>query len=229
MLNFSSCVLSAYFVFLCVSVAHGQDTRVIVVPLLGGGNEIDQCKVTTACTAGQATVTCPNGDIKIPCSLPKRVFLTSSTFSADFGGLAGADAICQQLADDVNLTGTFKAWLSDGSESPSSRFTRSNGPYIGIDDEPIASSYQDLTDGSLLNPICVDEMGADRCNDISLAWTGTTITGEGSMRFGNCENWTTTDTGGFGDAGGPRNIGEGWTSRFAGDCSDPNALYCMEQ
>ena len=59
----------------------------------------------------------------------KIVFLTSKTYSGDLGGLDGADTICNDLALDAGLPGTYKAWLSDSFVSVSERFTHA-GPYI---------------------------------------------------------------------------------------------------
>src|SRR4051794_29230703 len=58
------------------------------------------------------------------------VFLYTTLLSGDFGGLANADGICQVAADDAGLGGTYKAWLSDNTASPSTRFTRAAQPYV---------------------------------------------------------------------------------------------------
>ena len=40
-----------------------------------------------------------------------RVFIVSApTFTADMGGLAGADALCQSAADNAGLVGSYRAW-----------------------------------------------------------------------------------------------------------------------
>ena len=41
------------------------------------------------------------------------------------GGVAGADAKCQSLADNANLGGTYKAWISGTTDGPSKRFEQS--------------------------------------------------------------------------------------------------------
>ena len=41
-----------------------------------------------------------------------RVFVTSSTQNANFGGLAGGDLLCTNLAIAAGLVGKWAAWLS---------------------------------------------------------------------------------------------------------------------
>jgi len=58
----------------------------------------------------------------IPPNPPKFAFVTTWEGDGNIGGLAAADAICQTEAEDAELPGTYKAWLSDSSSSPSTRF-----------------------------------------------------------------------------------------------------------
>ncbi len=69
----------------------------------------------------------------------KTVFVTSATFKSNLGGLAGADDKCQAEADDaasIVPSGIYLAWLSDGTDSPDTRFTKSSHPYV----LPVAST-----------------------------------------------------------------------------------------
>jgi hypothetical protein len=81
----------------------------------------------------------------------KRVFVSSQNGNGNMGGLAGADATCQSEADAAQLTGTFKAWLSDSTASPATRFTHNPGWYVNYGDYPgyqngakIADNWADL-------------------------------------------------------------------------------------
>lgn len=78
---------------------------------------------------GLSELTCPDHAVPIGiddnwnviCS-NKTVFVTSQTYTGNLGGLAGADAQCNLLAKAAGLEGSYLAWLSDATESPSTRF-----------------------------------------------------------------------------------------------------------
>src|SRR5690606_24314284 len=65
-------------------------------------------------------------------------FVTSNAYNGNFGGLAGADALCAQHAADACLPGTYMAWLSDNVSSPSTRFSQQSIPYRLVDGTQIA-------------------------------------------------------------------------------------------
>ena len=83
------------------------------------------------------------GNERVPaCSpTPKRVFVTSSTFDGNLGGLAGADVKCQGAATTAGLPGTFRAWLSDSTTSASARLTHSALPYALVNDVQVADDF----------------------------------------------------------------------------------------
>jgi cysteine-rich repeat protein len=66
------------------------------------------------------------------------VFVTSEIYTGNLGGLAGADAKCQSLADAAGLPGNYMAWLSTGASSPSTRFTQSPNPYVLVNGTKVA-------------------------------------------------------------------------------------------
>ena len=83
----------------------------------------------------------------------KTVFVTNASFKGNLGGLTGADEKCQAEADDLASivpSGTYLAWLSDGTDSPDTRFAKSSDPYVLPDGTRIAEDFTDLTDGSIL-------------------------------------------------------------------------------
>ena len=155
--NYTKRIFSLFLLFFA-SVSAAQN-RVVVIPL--SGDDVDQCVVSSDCDAGEATLTCPSGDIVIPCDLSannfKRVFVTSTTHTGNLGGLDAADAICQELADNSELTGQYKAWLSNDTQSPSTRFIQSDVPYVLVDGTQIAINYDDLVDGTIQNVIDLTE------------------------------------------------------------------------
>ena len=58
----------------------------------------------------------------------KLVFLLEDGVRGDIGGVAAADQTCNDAAEAAGLPGTYKAWLSDSTSSPSTRFVRSDLP-----------------------------------------------------------------------------------------------------
>lgn len=75
-------------------------------------------------------------------------FLTSKGpgDGADLGGLAGADAHCQMLAESVGAGGrTWRAYLSTGGESPvNARDRIGSGPWSSANGVQVASDVDDL-------------------------------------------------------------------------------------
>lgn len=161
---------------------------------------------------------------------PCRVFLTSSTHDGNLGGLSGADAICQGLAASANLPGTYRAWLSDDAQSPSTRFSQSSGPYHLLNGVVVASSWSDLTDGTLAAPITLAETGATFDDPGFRAWTNTLVTGAAGGAFNeNCEGWTSAINGPHGDEGQVTATSDNWTEFGSGTCNNLFHLYCFQQ
>ena len=106
----------------------------------------------------------------------KTVFVTNRAYDGNLGGLMGADDKCQAEADDpasIVPPGTYLAWLSDGFNSPDTRFIKSVGPYILPDGTKVAEDFADLTDGSILHNIDSDPTG--RRLGLQSFWTGTRV------------------------------------------------------
>lgn len=155
----------------------------------------------------------------------KRVFRTSTIGGAVFGGLAGADAQCQQLADAAALGGTFIAMLSDSTTNMRDRIGPAPGGFVRIDDVQVATGRLDLFDGSLLAAIQVDETGATPGN--AEVWTGSTPNGQHDTS-GACSDWTSTS--GITPVGGVNQVDSDWISVYLQFCDRTNvALYCVEQ
>jgi hypothetical protein len=144
--------------------------------------------------------------------------------------LDGADALCQATADAAwpwVPTGTYRAWLSDATGSPDSRFMKSPGPYVLVDGTQIASNWADLTDGTLAAPINRTETGGQSDADV---WTNTTTLGLAEFADGSssCRRW---DQGGANNAsfGFSTRTDASWTDAATQSCLNANALYCFQQ
>ena len=159
----------------------------------------------------------------------KTVFLTSTSFNGNLGGLEGADAKCNDLAAEAGLPGSYKAWLSDSSTSVSQRFSHT-GPYILVDGTPVADSWSDLTDGYIINRISRDEKNAPYASE-QLVWTNTLPDGQKKYDLNayNCNNWMSSSSY-YGGVGSTSYSHFYWTNRnYTNGCYNPRKLYCFEQ
>lgn len=158
---------------------------------------------------------------------PKRVFVTSQTYTGDLGGLIGADSKCQVLAESANLGSTFKAWLSDSTTSAASRLTQSSLNYVMMNGTVIANGWSDLTDGTIDNLLNRDENNTTRASmDV---WTNTTVNGSIKSSPNTCEDWT-NDSSGIQAYYGRTNWADyEWTDSNYNPCNQPRRLYCFEQ
>ncbi len=159
-----------------------------------------------------------------------RVFVTSMTFKGNLGGLAGADAKCQDAANAAMAGGTWMAWLSDGMKGPATRFTTKDHPrpYVLTDGKAVASNWADLLSPPLVNNINKTEDGSmvGSPNDV---WTNTNPDGTPTGSDKLCSGWSSAmmmDKGNHGD----RNQKDAtWTAKGNVGCDTLLHLYCFEQ
>ena len=167
-----------------------------------------------------------------------QVFRTSRTYRGNLDafdpngsgdGLAGADAICQELAEAAGLTGTWTAWLSDDNADAIDRIP--DGQYQLVDGTVIADDKADLTDGFLKAPISLNEFGSP---EEGYAWTGTQP--DGTAMETNCSNWTNNSGSGGCTAGesscgvtGINSTNPDWTrvSENGFNCNELLQLHCF--
>ena len=168
------------------------------------------------------------------CVTAKLVFVTNARYNVistpSFGGVAGADVICQTAATTAGLTGTFKAWISSAPGATTeavTRLTHATVPYVLTTKQKIALDWNDLVDGTLIAPIIRNELGVNIGSQS--VWTGTSTTGAAAP---SCSGWTTqaaVTNATVGSSGGTT----GWTSSlpFLNLCNIVGGarLYCFEQ
>jgi len=173
----------------------------------------------------------------------KYVFRSSIVYGADFFsaagvGLPGANANCQNLADNaINpLPGNYAAWLSTSSPSVDARDNVTsdiNNTFTYITPGPdnaavIAVGFANLIDGNIDNVLNVDESSALVSSPPStLAWTGTNGAGV-SGGLPNCNNWTSSAAGN-GRVGVADTTNTRWTSSGVNSCANFNRLICIQQ
>jgi Stigma-specific protein, Stig1 len=185
----------------------------------------------SACTANQV---CTSGSCV---DIVRLVFVSSALHDGNFGGLAGADAYCQGLAQAAGLPGSYMAWLSDPTGSPSTRFTPSAYPYMLVDGTKIADDFADLLDGTLDNPINKTELNTAPpagfigvCGNQTHAWSNTNADGTMSSANHHCGQWTGV-TGNYGSQWGRWTQTDGDWSLWCGggNCVLDSSIYCFQQ
>jgi cysteine-rich repeat protein len=171
---------------------------------------------------------------------PRVVFVTGKVYSSNLGGLAGADARCQQSAEAAGLPGTYMAWLSDNTGTPASRMIKSSVPYVLPDGTEVAKNWSALTAPPimLLHAIDMTETGnkpqtwpLGLCADnvpCTQTWSNTSASGEQLNIVGSCNNWTTEDDQ-LTDSGNWTAIDGYWAGWVWGTCAHTLPLYCFQQ
>lgn len=155
----------------------------------------------------------------------KLIFVTSGSYTGNFGGLSGADQICQDAAAYVGLPGLFKAWLSDSLTSVSSRIAQASVPYQRIDGVIVANNWADLADGSLNAPISITEAGTAVVG--TGVWTNSKGNGSISSTTNTCTDWMSSSGQGF--RGNNSSTGRTWTSSGLLECGNDLHLYCVQE
>jgi hypothetical protein len=153
-----------------------------------------------------------------------RVFVTSLGQSGALGGLAGADALCSDLARQGGIQGSVRAWLSTSSVSAIDRLLGSRG-WVRTDGRAVLDTLQDIPFGVFSHPIRTDELGRD-VGSTRRVFTGT---GPDGRAQGNetCDDWTTNAIT-LGSAGSPNGVSASFTQAGSYLCSEPLGLYCFE-
>lgn len=165
------------------------------------------------------------------CIAAKWAFLTSSSFVADFGGLSGADTLCQSSADFAGLTGTYRAWLADGTGSPATRFTQSAIPYVMPTEEGgaivLADSWADLTDGTLDATFSRNELG--QWVSFGYVFSNVSTTGGLVSADASCSGWTSTLSTDSAGRGAPNQTDATWSVNGTEPCDETARLFCLQQ
>jgi len=215
------------------SINAGSQTTFQVTGLTPGSNYHYRIFAQNTCGTSAASNAIM---VTTPTNTGMRVFITSQSYNANLGGVTGADNICQGVANNAGLGGSWKAWISQSGSSPSTRFTQSSTPYILLNGTVIANNWADLTDGTLANPINIDENGQVQTS-VS-AWSNTTISGtfdsnsNGGCGGTVCGSWTiggSCNNPNCGQTGNSGATDQNWTRGGAACCHVNMRLYCFEQ
>lgn len=174
----------------------------------------------------------------------KTVFMTPDKYDGALNpapdrcgkGVAGADCICQWHADRMGVPGTYRAWISSSTVGPANdpEFSRHTGPYTRPDGTVIATSWNDLVDGSISAHIKGEDLVPRPIafrpgENFQFVWTGTNEFGLPQPPYTqNCDDWSSAinAAGTMGVALSSRST---WTNGGLSDCSWRFNLYCFEQ
>jgi len=208
---------------------------------------LEELRESKTCVSSISSIIEASGEVPEGCPVQyydaKWVFVTSTRYPANFGGLQGADNICQIHANNAGLYGTYKAWLSDSLDSPATRFNKQGGPYRLRNGAIIANDWDELTDGDLAFSIQVDEYGNLLVPDPEedeyegQVWTGAWSDGTQacfSLDVCNqwhlyCYQWTQTPSGHWVETGRYTESDGDWSHSWDSVCTSMRHLYCFQQ
>lgn len=181
------------------------------------------CANQSECGAGTL---CVAGD----CIDARIVFVSSVAVNGNTGGIAGADLVCQALASQAGLPGTFHAWLSLTTNHASSRIAHATVPYVmlvdGMPGTKVADDWTDFTDGTLDAAIIRTETGELVTQDF--AWTNTQPSGNAPHDVVSCQGWTSGDSGQIGIVGMTTAVDSSWAFALNRGCDAMHSLYCVQ-
>ncbi|MFA6005885.1 MAG: DUF1554 domain-containing protein [Patescibacteria group bacterium] len=151
-----------------------------------------------------------------------RVFVSSQSHDGNFGGLAGADTACQQLADASSYTsgGIYKAWLSTLTvDSKNHIRPNTSKPYSLVNGTQLAPSWSAINDTLSAAPNITEQ---NVTNNGYTVWTG-------YFQMPGCNDWTSADSSLTGQLG-IMTDGRYWTSNTTGYqyCNYQLPFYCFE-
>lgn len=176
-------------------------------------------------------------------SLPRLVFVSSTTSTGAMGGLAGADSKCKSLADSSGVAAVvnrnWRAWLSTSTIQARERIPMIGGAGGGIPAYRLVSGDLVFPEGFVFGPKPGDAGGPnlplrvidqdERGQTIAASgvWTGTQNDGSrcGSSATSFCDDWSTTNGGScYGYVSGV----SAWSSGSGGSATTLNRIYCFE-
>jgi hypothetical protein len=148
---------------------------------------------------------------------PNRMFVTSLQFPGNLGGLVGADARCQLLAQTAGIPGTFVAFLATDGVPADVRLGSARG-WVRTDGRPFADTIADVVAGRILYPPLIDENGQLRTESVAVGTAG----------GANCLNWTNSSLTEIFEGGWSSLSGASFYTGAATLCFAPVSLYCFE-
>lgn len=210
-----------------VPVKSGEQVVLDAVPLAGANASFSHwegvpCPSADCIVAGGVTST-----ITAHFDGPNWVFFDRGPYQGNLGGLAGADADCNAVAQKHDLTGHYVAYLSSSTQLARDRFRAGAHGWLLVDGEPVVDTLDDLVGHKMRVPIYRDADGTSAVDTNNGAWTGTL--GDGTIAPDTCLDWTVATASDNGKQGNPSWGGRNWSDFGQPQCKAQNrGLYCFE-
>ncbi len=117
------------------------------------------------------------------------IFVTSGSWNGNLGGMSGADSKCDAAVAGASLAGVWVALISTSQTNAVSRIPV-GVQFVRMDAAIIADNLADLFDGTIQNPINLDEHSIIKVGHV---FTGSESDGTVSDNCGGvetCGDWT---------------------------------------
>lgn len=155
-------------------------------------------------------------------------FVTSNTFSANLGGLAGGDSQCALAATNGGLPGHYVALLSTSTVNAISRLGSARG-WIRTDGLPVGDDSSSLfNSGKMYYPVYMNEFAAALGG---LTFSGSndngTVASIEAGTFSTCSDWTSNASALEFLGGSSSAAGIDWLGGAGSLCTNPASLYCF--
>ena len=162
-----------------------------------------------------------------------RIFVTSTSYNGNLGGISGANSTCATHASNAGLTKTYKALLSDSTADIVNNLQVSGSVYIFSDSSTrllVVTAASDLWNSDsqdLLNSIQYDE----KFNVLSSVtpWTGTDSDGTVALTGNHCSNWSSDGSGVSGQVGSATDVDDRWLEGSSVTCDNQHPLICISE
>jgi hypothetical protein len=121
---------------------------------------------------------------------PGRAVFLSETGWTPGDGIASADQLCMDEAQQAGLTGSFKALLADDGASAQSRFDTSGLPWVRVDGVAVAPTAEALFSSEYIESAM--SLSADGQSDYGNfgVWTGAADPATAGTAETTCNGWT---------------------------------------
>ncbi len=182
---------------------------------------------------------------------PKIVFVSSQSYSANLGGIEGADNICAELAFEAGLDGEWVALIGTSEVNPKDRiqlpgvYTNTRGSKVS--DNSFIDAWDEQFPYAIYRSVRYDEFGreVDPANPSAglEVWTGSDLNGiTAKDDCGNpatCADWTLSTALDICNCeqgeepcaivGDPFSNQSNWINQRTAGCGEEKHLYCIQR